>query len=294
MNEEKGAVRKMRLLINPNHDKPDIYKNTVRLCDKLHELGGEVWMTEKDGRHYREFCDRTSGSVGELMTGCDAVIAIGGDGTILRSATCASVYDKPVLGLNLGRLGFMAGLEFSELDLIARLFTKEYFIQKRMMLDVAVQKDGRCEYRNIALNDVVLSRGTTSHIIDFTVRHNDSVCLQYRADGLIVSTPTGSTAYSLSAGGPVVDPAVKSMILTPVCPHSLCDRSIIFASDSCLDIVPTITRENEVYLNLDGDSYYQLATGSTVHVTKSRQSAKFIIIKQNSFSSVFTQKMSLR
>ena len=284
----------MNLLVTPNNDKPHIEENTVRLCGKLHEYGGTVSMLRSDRERYGDICDRWSDDIGELMGECDAVIAIGGDGTILRSATCASVYDKPVLGLNLGRLGFMAGLEFSELDLIARLFTKDYTIQKRMMLDVSVRKDGRCDYRNIALNDVVLSRGTTSHIIDFSVRHNDNVCLQYRADGLIISTPTGSTAYSLSAGGPVVDPAVKSIILTPVCPHSLCDRSIIFASDSCLDIEPIITRDNEVYLNMDGDSFYKLESGCSIHIKKSQQSAKFIIIKQNSFSSVFTQKMTLR
>ncbi|MBQ1555915.1 MAG: NAD(+)/NADH kinase [Clostridia bacterium] len=283
----------MNLLITPNNDKPDIYQNTLRLCRKLHELGCAVWMTAPDYEIYRYHCDRWSEDVGELMTECDAVIAIGGDGTILRSATSASVYDKPVLGLNLGRLGFMAGLEFSELDLISRLVTKEYAIQRRMMLDVTVNQNGRCQYRNIVLNDAVLSRGTTSHIIDFSVMHNDNVCLQYRADGLIFSTPTGSTAYSLSAGGPVVDPAVKSIILTPICPHSLCDRSIIFASDATLDIAPVITRDNEVFLNMDGDSYYRLEAGCTIHIKKSRQNAKFIIIKQNSFTSVFTQKMSL-
>ncbi len=283
----------MNLLVTPNNDKPNIYQNTVRLCDKLHEHDCTVFMLGSDRDIYGDCCDKWSDDVGELMENCDAVIAIGGDGTILRSAACASIYDKPVLGLNLGRLGFMAGLEFSELDLISRLFTKDYIIQKRMMLDVSVIKNSKCLYRNIALNDVVLSRGTTSHIVDFSVRHNDDVCLQYRADGLIISTPTGSTAYSLSAGGPVVDPAVKSIILTPVCPHSLCDRSIIFASDSCLDIEPTITRDNEVYVNMDGDSYYKLESGCSIHIEKSQRSAKFIIIKQNSFSSIFTQKMSL-
>lgn len=283
----------MNVLVTPNNDKPNIYQNTVRLCNKLHEHDCVVSMLSSDHDIYQGVCDRWSGDIGELMLECDAVIAIGGDGTILRSATVASVYDKPVLGLNLGRLGFMAGLEFSELDLISRLFTKDYLIQKRMMLDICVIRDGKCEYSNVALNDVVISRGTRSHIVDFSVRHNDDVCLQYRADGLIVSTPTGSTAYSLSAGGPVVDPAVKSIILTPVCPHSLCDRSIIFSSDSCLDIEPAITRDNEVYVNMDGDSYYKLENGCSIHIEKSRQSAKFIIIKQNSFSSIFTQKMSL-
>ena len=216
---------------------------------------------------------------------------MGGDGTILRSATIAAVYDKPILGLNQGRLGFMAGLEISELDLISRLFTKEYEIQKRMMLDVSVRHNGKCKYHNISLNDVVLSRGAMSHIIDFKIMHNSDACLEYRADGIIFSTPTGSTAYSLSAGGPVVDPSVKSIILTPVCPHSLCNRSVIFSSDSYLDVEPNITFDNELYLTIDGDGVFRMEKEYTIHIKRSKINAKFIIIKQNSFSRVFTEKM---
>ena len=281
----------MQILVTPNNDKQGILENTLALCDKLHEYGGKVMMVSSDCETYPGAWDVQGEDVSELTKACDAVIAIGGDGTILRSATIAAIYDKPVLGLNLGRLGFMAGLEFSELPLISRLFTQDYNIQKRMMLDVAVRQNGSCRYRSIALNDAVLSRGAMSHIIDFNVRHNSDVCLDYRADGLIVATPTGSTAYSLAAGGPVVDPSVKSIILTPVCPHSLCDRSIIFSSDSCLDIEPKITYENELFLTIDGNSGFRLEKECTVHIKRSKLNAKFIIIKHNSFSRVFTQKM---
>lgn len=281
----------MNLLITPNNDKNGIYENTVKLCRKLHKYDCKIFMTSADKDIYKEFCDEWKEESNELMNECDAVIAIGGDGTILRSASHAAIFDKPVLGLNLGRLGFMAGLEFSELDLISRLFTHEYKIQERMMLDVAVSKNGKCEYANIALNDVVISRSAISHIVDLHVRHNSDACLEYRADGLIISTPTGSTAYSFSAGGPVVDPSVKSIILTPVCPHSLYDRSIIFSSDSYLEIEPGITRDNEVFLTLDGDDAYKLDNGCIVNVKRSKLNAKFIIIKQNSFSKIFTQKM---
>lgn len=282
----------MNLLLTPNNDKQGIYENTVKLCRKLHKYDCTIFMTSADRRMYKDCCDKWDEDVNTIMKACDAVIAIGGDGTILRSASHAAVFDKPVLGLNFGRLGFMAGLEFSELDLISRLFTHEYRIQKRMMLDVRVNKNDCCEYRNIALNDVVISRGATSHIVDFHVRHNSDACLEYRADGLIISTPTGSTAYSFSAGGPVVDPSVKSIILTPICPHSLYDRSIIFSSDSYLEVEPGFTRENEVFLTLDGNGVCKLDNGCTVKVKKSNLNAKFIIIKQNSFSKIFTQKMS--
>lgn len=281
----------MKLLITPNNDKQGILDNTIQLCKKLHEGGGTILMTSDDREIYKDYCDEWDDDCNVLMRRCDAVIAIGGDGTILRSASHAAVFDKPVLGLNLGRLGFMAGLEFSELDLITRLFTGEYEIQERMMLDIKVNRKGKCEYRNIALNDAVITRGTTSHIVDLQVRHNNDACLAYRADGLIFSTPTGSTAYSFSAGGPVVDPSVKSIILTPVCPHSMLDRSIIFSSDSYLEIEPKITRENEVLLILDGDSMCKIESGSVIEIKRSGLDAKFVIIKQNSFSRTFTGKM---
>ncbi len=281
----------MKLLITPNNDKQGITDNTIRLCKKLREFDSTILMTTADRAVYKDYCDEWDDDVNALMRACDVVIAIGGDGTILRSASHAAVFDKPVLGLNLGRLGFMAGLEFSELDLISRLFTREYKIQERMMLDIRVNRDDKCEYCNIALNDAVITRGSTSHIVDLQVRHNNDACLAYRADGLIFSTPTGSTAYSFSAGGPVVDPSVKSIILTPVCPHSMLDRSIIFSSDSYLEIEPKVTRENEVLLILDGASLYKIKSDSVIEIKRSSLNAKFIIIKQNSFSRTFTGKM---
>ncbi len=281
----------MNLLVTPNNDKVGIYESTQNLCKALHKYGATVFMLNSDKEKYKGCCDISGNNINELTKKSDAVIALGGDGTILRSATIAAVYDKPVLGLNQGRLGFMAGLEMSELELISRLFTKEYEIQRRMMLDVSVRHNGKCKYRNIALNDVVLSRGAMSHIIDFRIMHNCDACLEYRADGIIISTPTGSTAYSLSAGGPVVDPSVKSIILTPVCPHSMCNRSVIFASDSFLDIEPYISFDNQLYLTIDGDGVFQMEKEYTIHIKRSKVNAKFIIIKQNSFSRVFTEKM---
>ena len=281
----------MILLVTPNNEKQGIYSSTVSVCGMLHRYGAKISMLTSDSNKYPGCCDVCNDDINWLTQNCDAVIAMGGDGTILRSATIAAVYDKPVLGLNQGRLGFMAGLEISELELISRIFTKEYQIQRRMMLDVSVRKYGKCKYRSISLNEVVLSRGAMSHIIDFSIMHNSDACLNYRADGIIISTPTGSTAYSLSAGGPVVDPSVKSIILTPVCPHSLCDRSIIFSADSYLDIEPNITYDNKLYLTIDGDGVFEMDKGSTVHVKRSKINAKFIIIKQKSFSRVFKEKM---
>ena len=139
----------MNLLVTPNNDKQGIVESTTSLCKSLHEHGAKVFMLHSDKEKFKDCCDFSGGNINELTKKCDAVIALGGDGTILRSATIAAVYDKPVLGLNQGRLGFMAGLEMSELELISRLFTKEYEIQRRMMLDVSVRYNGKCTYRNI-------------------------------------------------------------------------------------------------------------------------------------------------
>ena len=146
----------MNLLVTPNNDKQGIYESTTKLCGALHDHGARIYMLNSDREKYGNCCDISGGNVNELTKKCDAVIALGGDGTILRSATIAAVYDKPILGLNQGRLGFMAGLEMSELELISRLFTKQYEIQRRMLIDVAVRHNGKCKYRNISLNDVFI------------------------------------------------------------------------------------------------------------------------------------------
>ncbi|MEG1773363.1 MAG: NAD(+)/NADH kinase, partial [Oscillospiraceae bacterium] len=179
-----------------------------------------------------------TGTADQLLPFCDALIAIGGDGAIFHSAIDALRYSKPILGINSGRLGFLSQLEAGDLSPLERLKSGDYSIMNRMVL--RVRTHGMADEVRYAINDVVMSRSHLGRIIDLEVRCGDQLVGIYRADGLIFATPTGSTAYSLSAGGPIVDPSVESILMTPTCPHSLYNRSIVFSSDKRLSVRPTM------------------------------------------------------
>ena len=229
---------------------------------------------------------------------CDFVIAVGGDGTIIHAAKNAAFHSKPVLGINNGRLGFMAGLEPSELSRLDALITGRYTLQNLMMLKVTVESKGG-EKQLFCLNDAVVSKGALSRIIDISVDCDRQSLIRYRADGLIVSTPTGSTAYSLSAGGPVVDPAVSSILITPICPHSLISRSIVVNPDAQIEInasrETSIDGDNDIFLTIDGEQSLPLAPGDTVTVCRAGDvTAKLCRIKDENFYVAIKSKMTER
>lgn len=220
----------------------------------------------------------------------DMFIAIGGDGTIMHIAKQAADKGIPVLGINSGKLGFLAGMEMDEIHLLQHLFDGEYQIEERMLLDVVV--DG-CKGKYLAMNEAVVSRGGLSRLIDLTVTSDDNDVMQYRADGILVATPTGSTAYSLSAGGPVVDPRVACLLLTPICPHSLYARSHVFKDDTVLR-VQTENTSRDTFLTVDGEAEVQICAGGTVTVKKSPLTARLVRLKTQSFQDVLQEKMISR
>jgi len=287
----------MKLLILPNYGKDMTEECMDTICSVLDELGCEL-VTHPLSRDRFDGCKGAEklGAYGKIED-CDAVVAVGGDGTMMHAAKFAAEAGKPVLGINTGRLGFMAGLEASDARLISRLVTREYSIQPRMLLDVETIRDGEVISLHHAINDAVVSRGALSRIITLKVHHNGQQAMELRADGLIVSTPTGSTAYALSAGGPVIDPSFKCIEVTPVCPHSLMDRAIIFDSDSELVIEADRRRddyatlpEDLITLAVDGESCGELLPGDTIRIRRSAISADFIIIRKQSFANLLMQK----
>ena len=238
-------------------------------------------------------------ALGELR-GCDAVIALGGDGTIIHSAKLAAVAaGKPILGINTGRFGFTASIEADELDLLGELTAGRFSVESRMLLDTAViSSDGRELYRQTAINDAVISRASLTHIIDLTVRQGGRKAISFRADGLIVCTPTGSTAYSLSAGGPIIDPTVQCITLTPICPHSLSMRSMIFSPEHDITI-HTDRRpcdrdgtESASFLSVDGEPLVPVNAGDRVTVRRSGVTAGFIKLKKQNFAENIQQKFN--
>ena len=154
----------------------------------------------------------------------ECVICFGGDGTILHMAKAATRHDIPILGVNIGTMGFMAELESSELDQLARLANDDFTVDSRMMLDVSVTREGETVYQDLCLNDAVITKGAIARIIHLGVQFDGIQALEFGGDGVIIATPTGSTAYSLSAGGPIVEPEAHSILITPICAHDMMSR----------------------------------------------------------------------
>ncbi|MBQ8415551.1 MAG: NAD(+)/NADH kinase [Clostridia bacterium] len=222
----------------------------------------------------------------------DILVVLGGDGSILEAARRAAHRGTPILGINLGRLGYMAELEMGDLALLDRLFTKEYTLEKRSMLRVELFAGNELRSFSYALNDAVISNGSVSRIIDLELSEGGNRVATYRADGLIISTPTGSTAYSMSAGGSIVDPRVPCVCVTPVCPHSFTARPLIFADTAVLEVRNVCVREKMLYLTVDGRMNFELYRNQTVRISKSDMGTSLIRLKPCSFYKKLHQKMS--
>ncbi len=221
----------------------------------------------------------------------ELLISIGGDGTIIHSAHRAAAYDKPILGINAGRLGFLAGLEKEELHLLGALKEKNYTVDNRMMLSVKHYEGESLMKEYVCLNDLVIARGNSLRLCDIEVRSDDRLVFDYQADGIIIATPTGSTAYSLSAGGPVVDTSIESLILTPICNHSLFSRSMIFKPDCVLKLTVNNHENSLPVFSCDGERGVLLSRDSFITVTKSEKYAKIIRIKGDSFADILSHKL---
>lgn len=230
----------------------------------------------------------------EIYSNSNAIIVLGGDGTLLNIARQSAPYNVPLFGINLGHLGFLTEVEADDMfPALEDLISGEYEIEKRMMLVATVEKDGIELEKSIALNDVGITKGPFSRIISLGIYINDSFVDLYSADGVIISSPTGSTAYSLSAGGPIVSPDLKVLIITPICPHILHSRSIVISNNDIVKIEVCLNN-TEVMLTLDGQQGYKVKSGDIVTVRQSQYFTSLIKLKNRSFFQVLRQKMSER
>ena len=219
----------------------------------------------------------------------DFVVVIGGDGTILKVAKAAALNNCPILGINAGRVGYLASVDSNDLLPIKRLVTGDYSVEIRTMIKASKYVNGSLIESCDCLNDAVISKDLLSNIIDINLTiGNDTI--KYRADGIIASTPTGSTAYSLSAGGPVVDPALQCMVITPVCPHTLVARSVVLDINTEVSVSIDCKDSNKFYLLCDGRKAFELDSDTTVKFTKSEISASFIKLNDVSVYKVFNNK----
>lgn len=280
----------MKVALIPNLSKKDAELHTENIILALHGYGAQVMVHRPMEPYFGKLPITVYDDFFRMIDDCNVILAIGGDGTIIHAAKHGAQADKPILGINLGRMGFVAGLEKDELNILEKLVQGDYKIDERMMLEVTYEKDGQ-SCKNHVINEAVLSRGALSKIVDFTVSSGGSVIGEYRADGLILATPTGSTAYSLSAGGPVIDPSMDCILLTPVCPHSLFSRTVVFSGKTELTVEGCSQYDSDVFLTLDGEDAVQIFEGEQVHFRRSDQRIKMIKLKQNSFVEVVKAKI---
>lgn len=220
----------------------------------------------------------------------ELVICFGGDGTILHMAKAATRRGVPVLGVNIGTMGFMAELESTELDQLKRLAAGDFSYDSRMMLDVTVQRDRDIIFHDICLNDVVITKGAVARIVHLAVRCDGVEAMECGGDGVIVATPTGSTAYSLSAGGPIVEPDASNIIITPICSHDVGSRCIVASHKRVITVGMIRNARRNAFLSVDGGKALRLNMGDVATIRKSNLEAKLIKLKDRSFYDVVNAK----
>ncbi|MBQ3491089.1 MAG: NAD(+)/NADH kinase [Oscillospiraceae bacterium] len=224
------------------------------------------------------------------LPNADMVICFGGDGTLLHMAKAATRQGVPVLGVNIGTMGFMAELESTELSELARIAADDYTIDNRMMLDVTVQRDRDIIFHELCLNDVAITKGAVARIVHLEVKCDGVQAMECGGDGIIVATPTGSTAYSLSAGGPIVEPDAHSILITPICAHDIVSRCIVASDKRKVSVAMTHNARRNAYLSVDGGKALRMNMGDVATIYKSNLCAKLVRLKERSFYDVVNMK----
>ena len=224
------------------------------------------------------------------LPNADLVICFGGDGTILHMAKAATRKGVPILGVNIGTMGFLAELESSELDQLKRVATDDFTLDSRMMLDVTVQRDRDIVFHDICLNEVVVTKGAIARVTHLAVKCDGVQAMQCGGDGIIIATPTGSTAYSLSAGGPIVEPGASNILITPICTHDVMSRCMVTAGRRTITVELVRNTRRNAYLSVDGGKAVRLNSGDITTIKKSTLEARLIRLKDRSFYDVVNMK----
>ena len=279
----------MTVYISPNPGKAMAYGISQRAAQILLTHGAQVLM--QDGLQAEcmtmgvEYLTQK-----ECLERTDVILTIGGDGTILHEANLSLEYRKPILGINLGRCGFLATCEVDEMESkLSAVARGEYFLDNRMLLYVRVLGDNSWEGH--ALNDVVMTKGRLQQAVDFSIYCDDILVEHYRGDGVIVATPTGSTAYSLAAGGPILDSQTKGIVVTPICPHSLASPAMGFAQERKINLCVGQVADEEVFISCDGDAGYSVKAGATAEVRLSDQVVQLITFSKADQFQAIDQKL---
>ena len=280
------------IILCPNPDRDHGMKATKAAIRLLQELGFRTVVCSP-------FRDPKAGAFGDLtakpllpeLKNAHLIVTLGGDGTILHLAKLAALHRIPMLGINMGGLGFLAELEVSSLEAMRGLQGWNFPVEERMMLDVAVLRDGKQIYTSMGLNEAVIREGPISHVIHLKISSDGKHLADIAGDGVIVATPTGSTAYSLSAGGPVVEPCAQTMLLTPICTHNMRFSSYVLSPEHTLTVELERNGRKPVYLCVDESRAFPLRSNDVVQIRRSRHMVRLAHLSEKSFCEVFAQKM---
>ena len=283
-------MKNVILTPNPYRDKNfQTVREAVRIL-KENGIQTRICLPFEVDRTYDLPKDMKFSRLDRELPNADLVICFGGDGTILHMAKAATRRGIPILGVNIGTMGFMAELESTELDKLALLAKGEYSIDNRMMLDVTVHRDRDIIFHDISLNDCVITKGAIARIVHLSVECDGVQALACGGDGIIISTPTGSTAYNLSAGGPIVEPEARNMIITPICAHDISSKSIVTSDKRTIRVQMIQNARRNAFLSVDGGKSLRMNMGDVAVIRKSDLETKLLRLKNKSFFDVVNSK----
>lgn len=284
-----------RVILTPNPYRDKNFQ-TVRSAMKILQDAGiepRLCLPFEVDRSYALPRDLRFHKLDRELQNTELVICFGGDGTILHMAKAATRHGVPILGVNIGTMGFMAELESSELDKLAQLASEDYKLDSRMMLDVMVHRDRDIIYHDICLNDVVITKGAVARIVHLSVRCDGVQAMECGGDGIIVATPTGSTAYNLSAGGPIVEPEARNILVTPICAHDMASRCMVASDKRVITVGLTHNARRNAFLSVDGGKAVRLNMGDIATIRRSNMETKLLRLKERSFYDVVNMKFKM-
>ena len=289
------TVQRKRIVLIPNTEKNIDPRWMSGLARHLCELGCELRSTENSRPMLADAveCITFTDDKDALYAHADLLLVFGGDGSIIRAARSSAGREIPIAGINCGRLGYLADLEQNDTELLDAIVAGEGIIERRIMLDAqVVREDTVIGVDTPALNDIVLTNGPLPKLLSFGLYCNGEMVENCYADGMILAAPTGSTAYSMSAGGPILDPCLNCICATPICPQTMNNRPVIFSGDSTLEFRNIVTRGNTAFLSIDGQESIMLHPEDTVRVFRSPYHTNLIRIKKGGFLNALRKKLS--
>ena len=282
----------MKIVLTPNPYRDRNFENVEQAVEILQAPGVEtkVCLPFDVDKNFELPKDLKFYDLNREIKNADMLSCFGGDGTILHSSKIATRHHVPILGVNMGTMGFMAELEATELPMLARIAQGDYRIEKRMMLRVTVQNDGREVFCETALNDAAITKGAVARVIQMSVECDGVEALDCSGDGILISTPTGSTAYSMSAGGPIVEPQAQNIIITPICAHAFQAKGIVTAPWRTITVRLGKLGRRNAFLSVDGGRAFRLNIGDVVTVRRAEQETRLVRLKDTSFFEILNNK----